>query len=90
MEQVDAVIAGVNKAGTTSLLVSLSEHPDVVPSAIKETRYFLPARYGDDLEPATVWDRYFAAAPSRPVRLEARRCRGRLTANPICRGSGRR
>ena len=71
MERVDAVIAGVNKAGTTSLFVSLSEHPDVVASAIKETRYFLPARYGEPLEPATVWDGYFAAAPDRPVRLEA-------------------
>ena len=47
----DAVIAGVNKAGTTSLFVSLSTHPDVAPSAIKETRYFLPARYGQPLEP---------------------------------------
>ena len=37
---------GVNKAGTTSLFVSLSTHPDVAPSSIKETRYFLPARYG--------------------------------------------
>jgi len=36
VERVDAVIAGVNKAGTTSLFVSLSEHPDVVASAIKE------------------------------------------------------
>ena len=42
----DAIIAGVNKAGTTSLFVSLSTHPDVAPSSIKETRYFLPPRYG--------------------------------------------
>ena len=71
MERVDAVIAGVNKAGTTSLFVSLSEHPDVVASAVKETRYFLPARWGAPLEPASVWDSYFAAHPDRPVRLEA-------------------
>ena len=71
MERVDAVIAGVNKAGTTSLFVSLAEHPDVVASAIKETRYFLPARYGEPLEPRSVWDGYFAANPDRPVRLEA-------------------
>lgn len=71
MERVDAIIAGVNKAGTTSLFVSLAEHPDVVASAIKETRYFLPARYGDALEPPSVWERYFAAHPERPVRLEA-------------------
>jgi hypothetical protein len=71
VERVDAIIAGVNKAGTTSLFVSLSEHPDVVASAIKETRYFLPARYGESVEPTSVWTRYFAAAPERPVRLEA-------------------
>ena len=71
MERVDAIIAGVNKAGTTSLFVSLAEHPDVVASAIKETRYFLPARYGHPLEPPPVWERYFAAHPERPVRLEA-------------------
>ena len=66
-----AVIAGVNKAGTTSLFVSLSSHPDIAASAIKETRYFSPVRYGRALEPVSVWERYFAAAPDRPVRLEA-------------------
>jgi hypothetical protein len=71
VERVDAVIAGVNKAGTTSLYVSLAEHPDVVASAVKETRYFLPARYGEPLEPTDVWEQYFAAHPQRPVRLEA-------------------
>ncbi len=70
MDRTDAVIAGVNKAGTTSLFVSLSEHPDVAPSAIKETRYFLPARYGRPLEPVEHWERYFEGR-SEPVRLEA-------------------
>ena len=68
----DAVIAGVNKAGTTSLFAALSEHPDIAPSAVKETRYFLPARYGQTLEPVSVWNEYFAAAPvDAAVRLEA-------------------
>jgi hypothetical protein len=71
VERLDAVIAGVNKAGTTSLFVSLSEHPDVAASSIKETRYFLPARYGEPLDAADVWERYFDAAPDRPARLEA-------------------
>jgi Sulfotransferase domain len=66
-----AIIAGVNKAGTSSLFVSLSQHPSIAPSAIKETRYFLPARYGRPLEPASVWEEYFAGAPSEAVRLEA-------------------
>jgi hypothetical protein len=67
----DVIIAGVNKAGTTSLYVSLSTHPDVAPSSIKETGYFLPARYGEPLAPASVWDGYFAGEGDRPVRLEA-------------------
>jgi hypothetical protein len=67
----DAIIAGVNKAGTTSLFVSLSTHPDVAPSSIKETRFFLPARYSQPLPPAADWDAYFAGAGDRPVHLEA-------------------
>jgi hypothetical protein len=67
----DAIIAGVNKAGTTSLFVSLSRHPDVAPSSVKETGFFLAARYGRSLPPAEQWDAYFAAAGARPVRLEA-------------------
>ena len=66
-----AVIAGVNKAGTTSLFASLSTHPAVAPASIKETRYFLPARYGEPLEPLSVYDEYFAGAAPGAVRLEA-------------------
>jgi hypothetical protein len=66
----DAVIAGVNKAGTTSLFVSLSQHPDIAPAAVKETRFFLPARYGRPVEPLPVYEAYFAGAPGE-VRLEA-------------------
>lgn len=67
----NTIIAGVNKAGTTSLFVSLQSHPQVATAAVKETRYFLPARYGRPLEPASVYEAYFAAAGDRPVRLEA-------------------
>lgn len=67
----DVVIAGFPKTGTTSLFVSLSTHPLVAPSAVKETRYFLPARYGRPLEPFAVYEGHFAGTGSRPVRLEA-------------------
>ncbi len=65
-----ALIAGVNKAGTTSLFVSLSEHPDIAPSSVKETRFFLPARYGMPLAPPAEWEAYFSESPTA-VRLEA-------------------
>ena len=61
----------MNKAGTTSLFVSLSGHRDVAPSAVKETRYFLPARWGQEIEPAAVYDGYFSGSGDQPVRLEA-------------------
>jgi hypothetical protein len=66
-----AVIAGVNKAGTTSLFASLSKHPEIASASIKETRYFLPARYGRPLEPFSVYDGYFADAAPGAVRMEA-------------------
>ena len=71
MNVANAIIAGVNKAGTTSLFVTLSEHPDVAPSSVKETRYFLPARWGLPLEPRAVYEGYWSAAGTAPVRLEA-------------------
>lgn len=67
----DVVIAGVNKAGTTSLFVSLATHPQIAPSAVKETRFFLPARYGQPVEPRAVYDEYFAGAEGERARLEA-------------------
>lgn len=67
----DVVIAGVNKAGTTSLFVALSEHPRVAPSAVKETRFFLPARYGKPIPPIDVYRSYFEPSPDSLVRLEA-------------------
>src|SRR3989304_3153649 len=65
----NAIIAGVNKAGTPWLFVSLSGHEQVAPAAVKETRYFLPARWGRPLEDPSTYDGYFADAPERKVRL---------------------
>ncbi|MFM8304713.1 MAG: sulfotransferase family protein [Actinomycetota bacterium] len=67
----NALIAGVNKAGTTSLFVTLAGHPDIAPASVKETRYFLPARWGQPLEARAVYERYWADAGDAPVRLEA-------------------
>lgn len=66
----NAIIAGVNKAGTTSLFVSLSGHRDVAAATVKETRYFLPPRWGQPLAPVSEYDEYFADARAN-VRLEA-------------------
>lgn len=67
----NALIAGVNKAGTTSLFVTLAGHPDVAPASVKETRYFLPARWGRPLDPRAVYESYWVDAGDEAVRLEA-------------------
>jgi len=66
----NALIAGVNKAGTTSLFVTLAGHPDIAPAAVKETHYFLPARWGKPLDPRAVYESYWVDAGDAPVRLE--------------------
>ncbi|MBM3670572.1 MAG: sulfotransferase [Actinobacteria bacterium] len=67
----NAVIVGVEKAGTTSLFRALSAHPDVAPALVKETRYFHPVMYGTTLEPLGEYERYFAEAGDQSIRLEA-------------------
>jgi Sulfotransferase domain len=42
------LLAGVGKCGTTSLFWYLSQHPAICPSAVKETRYFLPMSEVDE------------------------------------------
>ena len=67
----NAIIAGVNKAGTTSLFVTLGQHPDIAPASVKETKYFLPTRWGQPLDPRAVYETYWDHAGAAPVRLEA-------------------
>ncbi|MCE7918160.1 MAG: hypothetical protein DPW21_08470 [Anaerolineae bacterium] len=66
------IIAGVNKAGTTSLFTYLSEHPDVCGSKIKETLYFLPLRYGEkELPPLEGYLRNFEQCNDSKYAMEA-------------------
>ena len=74
----NAIIAGAEKAGTTSLFVSLAAHPEVAPASVKETRYFSPLIAGAEPADVATYDAYFADAGDEPVRLEAtpRYCTG--------------
>ena len=45
------IIAGVGKAGTTSLFWYLAQHPDVCASDVKEIQYFTPLSEGDGILP---------------------------------------
>lgn len=65
------IIAGVTKGGTTSLYAYLAQHPQVGASAVKETCYFLPLRYGRAAEPIETYREQFAHVADRPVRMES-------------------
>lgn len=66
------VIAGVGKAGTTSLFWYLSQHPDVCPSDVKELRYFTALTEGDGvLPPAEEYAAHFERCGGERHRLEA-------------------
>ncbi len=61
----------MNKAATTSAFVALSAQVQIAAAAVKETRFFLPARYGRPLGPISEYDGYFVDAAPGAVRLEA-------------------
>ena len=66
------VIAGVGKAGTTSLFWYLSQHPGICASDVKEIQYFTPLSEGDGvLPPLAEYARHFAACADQLYRLEA-------------------
>ncbi|MCS6917799.1 MAG: sulfotransferase domain-containing protein [Chitinophagales bacterium] len=66
------IIAGVHKAGTTSVFTYLSLHPQVCGSSIKEIGYFMPLRYGLPLPDASVYAAYWNhCKPQAKYRLEA-------------------
>lgn len=69
------IIAGVTRAGTTSLYNYLASHPAIHGSTIKETRFFLDHdelkrmhRFEDGLG---AYENYFPGCPADAVRLEA-------------------
>jgi len=65
------IIAGVNKAGTTSLYAYLAQHPAFGASAIKETCHFLSLRYGEPMPAIEDYHKQFAAVTEKPVRFES-------------------
>ncbi len=66
------IIAGVPKAGTTSLFWYLGQHPDVCPSSVKEIDYFSSLHgNGTAPPPIGVYESYFAHCRGQRYRLEA-------------------
>jgi hypothetical protein len=66
------VIAGVGKAGTTSLHWYLSQHPDICASPVKEIGYFSPLVGGTgSLPPIEDYRAHFSGCGDERYRLEA-------------------
>lgn len=65
------IIAGVNKAGTTSVFQYLNGHPQVCSSRDKETGYFLPFRYGKPAEPIEKYTEQFQDYKNEKIIMEA-------------------
>ena len=66
------LIAGVPKAGTSSLFSYLGQHPDVCTATTKEVRYFAPLmEQGGTLPPPATFARYFAHCGEQRYALEA-------------------
>jgi len=66
-----AIIAGVNKAGTTALFNTLASQSRACASSIKEVDYFTPARYGKSVPPPDLYAQYFPIKKSADVVIEA-------------------
>jgi hypothetical protein len=70
------LLAGVGRAGTTSLFWYLSQHPDICASERKEPRYFLPLSEADEgvsgsLPPLEEYERCFEQCSTERYRMEA-------------------
>lgn len=65
------VIAGVAKAGTTSLFRYLSQHPGVCASRNKELRYFTALRHGEPLASIESYAQHFCHCVDQRYRMEA-------------------
>lgn len=65
------LLAGFPKTGTTSLFTLLARHPEIGASSVKETEYFLPARYGEAMRPVEEYAVLFEGTERATVRMES-------------------
>ena len=65
------VIAGVTKAGTTSLYRYLGQHPDVGVADVKEVDHYAPMVHGEEPPPTADYAAHFRHCVDAPWRLEA-------------------
>jgi hypothetical protein len=71
MKLANLIIAGVNKAGSTSLFHYLIDHPQICGSKNKEACYFLPLLYGKEIGPISDYASLFRDCGDESIRLES-------------------
>ncbi len=71
MKVANFIIAGVNKAGSTSLFHYLTAHPEICGSKDKETCYFLPILYQDNPNPISEYEKQFSGCQEYKIRMES-------------------
>lgn len=67
----NVIIAGVTKAGTTSLFTYLGAHPDICASSIKEISHFVTYRFREPPRPLESYSQYFEHYAGERIRLES-------------------
>jgi hypothetical protein len=71
MKLANLIIAGVNKAGSTSLFHYLNDHPMICGSKNKEACYFLPILYGEEIGPLSEYAALFKDCVDEQILLES-------------------
>jgi hypothetical protein len=65
------IIAGVHKAGTTSLYSYLGKHPQICPSFRKEIGFFVPLMFDREIPALEEYSKYFTHCGNEYFRMEA-------------------
>jgi hypothetical protein len=66
----NAIIAGVNKAGTTAVFHALAQQSNIAVSNVKETRFFNPLEFGEPLPNLAEYEAYFPVKTDAAVVVE--------------------
>ena len=67
----NVIIAGVTKAGTTSLFTYLKEHPEICGSTVKEISHFVNIRFKEPSKPLSNYNQYYEHWHNEPFKLES-------------------
>jgi len=67
----NVIIAGVTKAGTTSLFTYLGDHPEICGSSKKEISHYVTVRFNEPRLPLEDYHQYYEGYNGEPITLES-------------------